>query len=856
MGFDPGASRLLELQVASAGSIGRRVPSNPTPDKDFLRSGMHRGALRALEFKKIVAAAASYALTPTGAARLRAVAPETEKERIQRAQDHTAEAVSYLQTQPMFPLRAPENLEDLLGLLAVEGRALDALQLLALGGFLESVDHSASAIRNAGRTFPHLSAIVGRTATFGPELRELRRQINDSGEVLDDATAALRSIRERLRRQRGRLRESLDSLLRGRDTSKYLQEQVVTERNGRFVVLVKAEHRAALPGIVHGSSASGATLFVEPLATVDTNNDIVALEEEEREEVHRILLALTDRFRARLEDVVMTTDVATELDVLQARAQLAAAMDAVQPAISSDGGLRLHGARHPLLVKEVVRRFSDEIAALPVTPVPVDIVLEPPDTALLVTGPNTGGKTVALKTAGLLALMAQSGFHIPVESGSVPPFQSVFADIGDEQSISASLSTFSWHVSNIAEMDRELRAPALILLDEIGAGTDPVEGGALGIGIIEHFRSRGALVIGTTHYDALKSYASTTSGVVCAAFGFEADGFRPTYRLSYGTPGRSLALEIAGRLGLAPGILSEARRRVGDRESQLQDHLARMDEELRALERERDRAARERQALDAQQAALAERDAALREREAQFRRRATERIDERVREARREIDALIEDLKKRTSVLTQRVTRDPSAPRLNTGQTGAARAQAQAAIDEVAERLSRSLDAPLDETVSDEWPPRVGDRVAVSGFGLEGTVLAIHTDGHADVDVRGKRMRARVIELRVSGRRDPRAAPTPPAVKVNVHVQPREGLLTEINVIGCTVDEALTRTDRFLDETLITEQRSVRVVHGHGKGQLRRAIADLLKDHPLVASFHAAPPEQGGGGVTVVELKD
>jgi DNA mismatch repair protein MutS2 len=395
-----------------------------------------------------------------------------------------------------------------------------------------------------------------------------------------------------------------------------------------------------------------------------------------------------------------------------------------------------------------------------------------------------------------------------------------------------------------------------VLLDEIGAGTDPVEGGALGIGIVEHFRARGALVLGTTHYDALKSYASTTPGVVCAAFGFEPDGFRPTYRLAYGTPGRSLALEIAGRLGLADEILAEARRHVSARESQLQDHLARVDEDLRLLDRERESVARERQALSAAEASFRERDAALSDREAQFRRRATERIDERVRQARREIDLLVEDLKKRTSVLTDRVARDPSAPRLNTGLTGSARAQAQAAIDEAAARIRRGLDEPAPAAVPDARPPDIGDRVAVGGFGIEGTVLAVSPDGHADLDVRGKRMRTRLADLRVTARRDQAGGGSVATVRVNVHVEPREGLLTEINVIGCTVDEALTRTDRFLDETLITEQRSVRVVHGHGKGQLRRAIAGLLKEHPLVASFHPAPPEQGGGGVTVVELKD
>jgi DNA mismatch repair protein MutS2 len=817
---------------------------------------MHRGALRALEFDRVIAAATSFALTPTGASRLEALAPDTDPERVRHAQDATAETVRYLERQPVFPLRAPDDLAELLELLSVEGRPLEPAQLLGLTAFLESVEHAAAAVRRAPGRFPVLSAVVARTASFDAELGDVRRRISDAGEVVDDASVALRGIRDRLRRQRARLRESLDSFLRGRDTAKYLQEQVVTERNGRFVVLVKTEHRGSLPGIVHGSSASGATLFVEPLATVEVNNDIVALEEQEREEVRRILLELTDGFRARAADVDANTEVANTLDELQARARLAQVMGAVQPVLSPTSAVRLTGARHPLLMRGVVGRYSGDVAALPETPVPVDIVLQAPDTALLITGPNTGGKTVALKTAGLLAVMAQAGLHIPAEPGSsLPVFRSIFADIGDEQSIAASLSTFSWHIRNIAGMDRELEAPALVLLDEIGAGTDPVEGGALGIGIVEHFRGRGALVLGTTHYDALKTYASTTPGVVCAAFGFEPDGFRPTYKLSYGTPGRSLALEIAARLGLAPGILVEARRHVSTREAQLQDHLARVDEDLRTLERERETVARERQALSEAEARFRERDAALMERETQFRRRVTERIDERVRQARREIDVLVEDLKKRTSVLTSRVTRDGSAPRLNTGQTGAARAQAQAAIDDLAERIRRDLEAPAPAAELDTAPAVVGDRVSVGGFGLEGTVLSVG-DGHAEVDVRGKRMRARLADLRVTSRRDQQPGGSLGTVRVNVHVEPREGFLSEINVIGCTVDEALTRTDRFLDETLITEQRSVRVVHGHGKGQLRRAIAGLLKDHPLVASFHPAPPEQGGGGVTVIELKD
>jgi DNA mismatch repair protein MutS2 len=816
---------------------------------------MNAGALRALEFDRIVAAVRSFALTPTGAARLDTLAPQADPRQVHEAVQATTEAVRYLESQPVFPLRAPDDLETLLALVGIVGRALETTHLLALASYLESIDATAAAVRRVGATFPRLAAVATRVASFADEIAAVRRQIGEAGDVLDHASPALQQIRERLRKQRARLRGTLESYLRGRDTAKYLQEQVITERNGRYVILVRAEHRGSIPGIVHGSSASGATLFVEPLGTVEVNNEIVGLEEEEAEEVHRILLALSDRFRTRADDLARSTEVATELDALQARARFAQITGATPPAVSQDGRLELRGARHPLLMRAVVARYADDVDDLPHVPVPVDIIVEPPTTALLITGPNTGGKTVALKTAGLLALMAQAGLHIPAEPGSqLPVFRSVFADIGDEQSIAASLSTFSWHITNIAAMNRDLQRPALVLLDEIGAGTDPTEGGALGIAMVEHFRGRGATVVGTTHYDALKTYASTTPGVMCAAFGFDPDGFKPTYKLHYGTPGRSLALEVAARLGLPASLIAAARQQVSGREAQLQDHLARVDDDIRRLDRERAALARERQAFKAAEAEFRQRETALREREEQLRRRLHDRIDERVRDARREIDAVVADVKKRTSVLVDRVGRQPGAPRLTTGDAGAARLQAQAAIAEVAERVRAGLEAVEPKVApAPRRPAQPGDRVAVGGFGLEGVVVSV-SGSQAELDVRGKRMRAKVKDLEVVGGPAPQKASAP--VRVNVTLQPRDGLLSELNVIGCTVDEAIERTERFLDETLITEQRTVRLVHGHGTGQLRRALADLLREHPLVATFHLAPQEQGGGGVTVVELKD
>ena len=815
---------------------------------------MHQGALRALEFDRIVDAVCRYAQTPPGRAKLTRLEPLIDPHAVGGALSATAETARFL-SENHVGLQAPEDLDALLTGLAVEGRALEPLQLLGLAGFLASIDTACAAVRRARAAFPILRTIADSAASFDHEIADIRKKIDPGGEVVDDASPDLRSIRDRLRKQRARLRGTLESYLRGKDTAKYLQQQIVTDRNGRYVLIVRSEHRTAIPGIVHGSSGSGASLFLEPLSTVEINNDIVALEQQEAEEVRRILVALADRFRQRGPELQRTLEAATELDVLQARARFSIAVDGVKPALAADGRLELRAARHPLMIPAVRRRLDDEPADRSDTPpVPVDILLIPPIRVLVITGPNTGGKTVALKTAGLLSLMAQAGLLIPAADGSqIPVYKSVFADIGDEQSIAESLSTFSGHIANVVAMDRALALPALVLLDEAGAGTDPVEGGALAMAMIEHFRQRGAALIATTHYDALKSYASTTEGVTPAGFGFDPGTFAPTYRLNYGAPGSSLALEIATRLGLPASIIEQARAHRSERETQLADHLAKVERDLQSLDHERRLLARERETLGEQNAKLQARDAEIRNREETFRRRLDERIDERLRDARREIDAVVASLKARTDALVTDASR--GARLVTTGDTGSARSDARAALDAIGERLRRgeSLAPPAAPQGVPSRPVAVGDRVLVGAFGLEGVVKAV-TGRDAEVDVRGKRLRARVEELRLAGGTAP--ASKPPQVRVNVDLQPREGSLTELNVIGCNVDEALSRAERFLDEALLGELRTVRVIHGYGTGQLRRAIAGFLQGHPLVATFSSAPAEQGGGGVTVVELKE
>jgi DNA mismatch repair protein MutS2 len=817
-------------------------------------------ALETLEFDRIVDAVRALALTPLGGAAIDELEPSTDPHVVVESIKATSETVAFLERHPLFPLRASDTIADTLNALSAPGVPLEPLHLRALADFVEAVEQTRAGIVSAGGSFPILTAIVASVASFKPEIAAVRNAIDASGDILDRASPELKSIRDRLRQKRQRLRGTLEQYTRGKELSKYLQEEVVTERNGRFVLMVRAEHRGNVPGIVHGSSASGATLFLEPAATVELNNDIVELEELEREEILRILLELTDRFRSRPADLDVATAVATRVDLLQAKARYASRVNAVEPEFTAETRLELIGARHPM-IKDAV---------------PVDVRLEPPNQVLLITGPNTGGKTVALKTAGLFALMAQAGLHVPATSARLPVFRTVFADIGDAQSIAASLSTFSAHITNLVSLERGLELPSLVLLDEVGTGTDPDEGSALAMAIVQHFRQRGALVVATTHFDSLKTWGIGTEGTAVAAFAFDPQTFAPTYRLRYGAPGRSLAIEMAQRLGLPVAVISSARGFLSDDQKRLQAHLSRLDAQARTLEAERVKLDREKRTLNEESAGLRERERALSDREEVFKKRLNERLDDRLRQARRDIDEVIADLKDKSSALVEKATLRAA---LNTGESGAVRAEARAAVDRIVEDLRQPQGNPkglppqdsateggsaaTDRGGNPSGLPEPGARVVVSPLGLEGTILSVQ-GANAEIDVRGKRMRAKLNDLRVIGPPSPKASarqagsglPGSNRVRVSVDLKPREGLLSEINVIGATVDEAVDRVGRFLDDTLVTDLREVRIVHGFGTGQLRKGLHAFLKTHPLVEKFHQAPANQGGGGATIVELKE
>jgi DNA mismatch repair protein MutS2 len=829
---------------------------------------MNEGTIRSLEFDRVVEAVQGFALTPLGATALAKLSPLTEPRSVRAALAATSEGVRYLETNPPFELKSPPDLEESLTSLAVEGHPLEAKQLLGLADVLASVGAVRQAVARAtGGPFPSLRTLLDGCRSFEHEIAEIRAKIDRVDGLVDNASTQLKAIRVRLGKQRERLRGTLDSYLRGKETSKYLQEQVVTERNGRCVLVVKAEHRNSIPGIVHGRSGSGASLFLEPLSTVDINNDIVATEQDERAEVHRILLALADRLRARALDVRATLTAVTDIDVVQARAGFSLLIQGVEPSLSTDTRIEFLDARHPLLIPAVrarlgaPRRDSDGAA-----PTPNDVRLVPPTNALIISGPNTGGKTVALKTVGLLVLMSQAGLHVPAGPGSTTTvFRAVFSDIGDEQSITANLSTFSAHIANIVSMERRLNLPALVLLDEIGAGTDPMEGGALGTAVIDHFRQRGALVVVTTHNDVLKSYASTTPGVTCAGFGFDPDTFAPSYRLTYGSPGRSLALEVAARLGLTPSIIDAARLHRGQRESQLADHLAKVDDDLRRLDADRQQLAEDRQGLATVHRQLVVDRRAFEARQAALTQRSTTRLDAHVLAARAEIDFVVRDLKSRASELARTAasrTRDGQIG-LSTGDTGELRAQARAALDQIASDTQVGVepeatrgDPASSARRTSPMPPTVGARVMVGILGVEGRVLTLHEE-QAEIGVRGKRLRVAIRDLEVldgSDVDDPSARSS--GGRVTVQVDRTDVPFPDLNVIGCNVDEAQAHVEKHLDQAMLQEQQHVRIIHGHGTGRLRQSISDLLEHHPQVDRFAPAPPDQGGTGVTLVELKD
>ncbi|MDQ3745941.1 MAG: Smr/MutS family protein, partial [Acidobacteriota bacterium] len=664
----------------------------------------------------------------------------------------------------------------------------------------------------------------------------------------------------------------LETLMRRSEEA--IQDQLVTLRNERFVIPVKSDHRGRVQGVAHGFSSSGATVFVEPLETIESNNELQSLRETEEREVARILFTLTEELRAELLSIALAALAVAELDFVNAKAALAAHLRAVEPTIDEEGTLELVEARHPLL-EENLREQGLEV-------VPVSLRLDAARPVMVISGANAGGKTVVLKTAGLLSLMALSGLHVPARAARVPPYASVLADIGDRQSLAANLSTFTSHVANIRRMFELCEPPALVLLDEVGTGTDPEEGSALGVAVVDHFRRAcGAHVIATTHYSGLKMYAANEEGVTNASVEFDERTLQPTYRLLVGVAGSSAGLEIARRFRLPEEIIEAARARVDKRT------LA-ADAYLRRIQREAEEAENLRRALEEERRAVAERynsldaEAARRERERQtefarqlersvadFERQARElysKIEDRAQRVRveREAERRAAELR-RESQKARNEARAAAAPSAGS-QPGGIRVVRHTQDAEEARTGSPSSNASAPPNDGPKREITVGDEVRLTSLGMTGTVERIN-HGEAEVRVKNLRFREKLQNLELVARAPKKEKEDDDTLAGRLRrmqqkgtevrlKQSREAPDAELNLIGRTTDEAREELDKFLDEAYLHGHAHVRVIHGHGTGALRRAVAELLRQHPHVAAFDLAPENQGGAGATVVNLKE
>ena len=654
-------------------------------------------------------------------------------------------------------------------------------------------------------------------------------------ELSDNASPALADIRRKMRAAALRIREQLDRMVRSPAYQKLLQDPIVTIRDGRFVVPVKAEHRAEVPGLVHDTSASGATVFVEPMGSVEANNELKVLESREKAEIERIIAELSAEAGGFADAIVADYGVLVDLNLIFAKARLAYKMKAVCPRLTDDGRIRLRHARHPLIDPQKV--------------VPIDVELGVEFDTLVITGPNTGGKTVTLKTIGLLTLMAMCGLMPPADDGSsLSVFSSVLADIGDEQSIEQSLSTFSAHMTNIIRILNDADEGSLVLLDELGAGTDPVEGAALAIAILERLREKGARIAATTHYAELKAYAIQSPGVENGSCEFDVATLRPTYRLLVGVPGRSNAFAISERLGMDPAVVQAARDRLSGDDRRLEDVVTELEDRRRALEDEL-KAARETTRSAEQAKARAESDLEeldrLREKELQQAREEARRLLER---ARSEAEALIRELdelrkQKNAADFTARAQEAKSRlrSRLNAAEN---------AVDPVSKRRREEAYVP-------PRPLRQGDTVLLTDLGKEATVLA-PPDSSGNVEVQAGIIRTRVplSALRLMENRQVTGPAAPKGRRASSAGESRasRAVRTELDLRGQTADEALIEVDRFIDDAVMAGLGQITVIHGKGTGALRAAVHAHLRTHPSVKSYRLGTFGEGENGVTIVEI--
>jgi DNA mismatch repair protein MutS2 len=782
-------------------------------------------SLDALEYHRLKYLLGRYVSTDAGRARLDELEPITDEQKLETEHAVTAEAMSYLREH-----RVPFNDIPLLGQalekLVIAGATLEIPEIEAIQSFLSHVEGLRVRWRDEREKFPRLAQAGQRIPDLGQLSKHLKRAVQN-GEVDDRYSPELARIRRVLAATRSRLTERLENILRSPAYSAQTQEQIVTVRNGRFVIPIRTEQKRTVDGIIHGTSSSGATVFMEPLAVLEMNNELVRLQDEETAEIARILAELTELIQASANQIELARSNSAYIELLFAKARFGRDFDCASPSFSKGLLLTLIKARHPLL-EDNLRREKESIS-------PVSLDMDSHRRVLVISGPNAGGKTVVLKTVGLFALMAQSGIPVPAEEAALPIFDRVLADIGDQQSITNHLSTFSAHVLAIKSMMEKATARSLILLDEIGSSTEPGEGAALGRAVLEKFREVGALAIATTHYNRLKIYAETTPDVANAAMEFNEITLQPTYRLIHGLAGASSGLKIAERLQLPASVLQSAVSYLDATDIEAARYVEELKQRVLDLEQEKSRFETERRDFEQWKQKEANHLAAEHKQEIERVERKLENIVQQVSDrASRELQSAGEESLRKFQKKLQTV-----------------KAEAAREINREKEKSAPVPEtSPARHTSQPTRPLAEGQKVRIVSLGVTGAVASIK-NGQAEVLMGNIKLRRPLEDLEVIEQ-----VPMKLPKGVYVQVTPKQLDTNEINLIGRNVDEALEMTDKFLDDAFLAQVTQVRIVHGMGTGALRRAISDLLSKHPHVSHFESAPHAEGGRGVTVVTLRE
>ena len=779
---------------------------------------MQERNLRVLEYPKILEMLARLAMTEPGRARARALRPSADAQQVEAMQRQTEEALTAYAYHGGSPMAYFTDVSQYLQLAKV-GATLSMKALLAIAENLRAARTVRAALVSDREDMRLLSEMASTLATNRPLEEEIFNAILSEDEMADRASADLYDIRRHIRTLNDKVRERLNAIIRSSTMQKYLQDTIVTMRNGRYVLPVRADSRQFVPGLVHDQSGSGSTLFIEPAAVVEIGNDLKQWSAKERQEIERILGEFSDRVAPEVDLYRHNIEVLAEIDMIFARAALAREMRASPPKINREGRINLMRARHPLIDPEKV--------------VPITLWMGEGFTTLVVTGPNTGGKTVTLKTVGLFALMAQSGMQLPAAYASeIAIFDEVFADIGDEQSIEQSLSTFSSHMTNIVAILANVTPRSLVLFDELGAGTDPTEGAALAMAILERLLKSGVRTLATTHYSELKAFALSTPGVENASVEFDVQTLRPTYRLSIGVPGKSNAFEISRKLGLSEEVIAQASEHLTRDQIRFEDVIAGAEYHRQIAEKERklaEQAHLETQKLREEAERLQREIAARRDSELKKAREQARRV---LTDAQRESERLIGELKKKGAGVREH-------------ELHQLRAQLQGALDQTSETIAP---APSDAAAPSDL--KVGDAVLLVNLNARGQVLTA-PDAKGELSVQ-----AGALTVKVNLRDVRRAAPEKPKKAAGAHVTlAAHAVETECDVRGMNLEDALFAVDRFLDGAVLNHLGQVSIIHGKGTGVLRGGVQKHLRQHPAVKEFRLGRYGEGEDGVTMVTLK-